>query len=1003
MNIFVNKKTSVALAITAVLNGYVGLAQAADTNSEETEVIEVTGIRSALTSALNQKREAVNITEVIKAEDIGKLPDNNLAEVLENVTGVQITRTAGVGTGVQIRGTDRNRVEINGVSTVGSGSGRTGISFDDLPAALIAAVEVTKAPTAKTVEGSVGGTINLITLRANSLRERLTQVRVQGEHSDLADSVTPRMSITYGDNWETDIGKLGVVLTGSYAEQDVASINPRFDRDRVISPSTGDAYLRTQFLDQPIRATDYETKNFTASVEFEPSENLKFYFDATMNDQEKAGQDSRAYFSGTGGGHVIPEHDYDEFVTINLGSVNGKNGTLNLGEVQAVKSGVIGVGTASNGGQDPNLRIDGNTNSRLTESNVYAFGTEWRTERLKLNAEVSYSDSDTKSPGLNSTLDFINPNAQQPGPGTSADNGTPAIFNINGDTFEFGIAPNLAETPTTKHLLDPANYALKSVSRNLNTNEGDETAARIDIKYDISETNPIFMDISAGVRWNESTSTRNNSTIKNSFSNWDRPRANLFSDIVTAGPNNFDAAGDRSLFVSDYLMINNEIAFNDPERVVNVLNQAITTNNANSDANNDFVGVPTVSTTSFFDIKEETLALYLQGDYEAEIGSVFLRGNIGARYVSTDLTSQGRNVINDEIEDVSESSSYDFILPRFNLTAELTDGLYARFGAGKDIRRPDFDALSPSTTFGNSPYSTVTVGNPELEPEEVTSYDLSLEYYLTDSSLISLGIFQKDRDEVHVTLQDEPEKLLNPDSGQLERDVVAPCEGGGIFNPNVAPADYNVESSRTDTYGICVARTTKLNAGAETQKGIELAFQYDLGDYESELGWMSGFGMIANYTYQENSNTLDAFRETKATDPINVLLGRTDSTNETETLEDDVVTQRTELANLSKNAYNFTLFYDKYDLNVRLRYTWRSAYQPPQARVMRFNVHPVIGARGQLNASVNYDINESISVGMEGVNLTREDSSNWCFNEGALLCEQDIADRRVTFGVTAKF
>ncbi|HAW77379.1 MAG TPA: TonB-dependent receptor, partial [Alteromonas australica] len=81
------------------------LAQEAETESEQdVEVIEVSGIRASLASALNEKRFQNNLVEVIEAEDIGKLPDQNLAEVLENITGIQITREAGVGTGVQIRG-----------------------------------------------------------------------------------------------------------------------------------------------------------------------------------------------------------------------------------------------------------------------------------------------------------------------------------------------------------------------------------------------------------------------------------------------------------------------------------------------------------------------------------------------------------------------------------------------------------------------------------------------------------------------------------------------------------------------------------------------------------------------------------------------------------------------------------------------------------------------------------------------------------------------------------
>ena len=279
------------MAIAVALNGVTGIsiAQAAEKTDDEVEVIEVTGIRSALASALAVKRNASNIKEVIQAEDIGKLPDSNLAEVLENITGIQISREQGVGTGVQIRGTSENRVEINGVSSVGAGGDRTGIGFDDLPAALISTLEVTKSPTAKTIEGSGGGTINLRTLRGNSLDERLLQFRIQGENSDLADSTTPRFSGTFGDNWQTEHGKVGIVFTGSYAEQDVSSIEPRFDRNRAQLASDTDLdshqpfnFLRTQFLDSPFNTYNYETKNFTGSIEFEPTKDLKFYFDATF-------------------------------------------------------------------------------------------------------------------------------------------------------------------------------------------------------------------------------------------------------------------------------------------------------------------------------------------------------------------------------------------------------------------------------------------------------------------------------------------------------------------------------------------------------------------------------------------------------------------------------------------------------------------------------------------------------------------------------------------------
>ena len=108
----------------------------------DSDVINVTGIRSSLASALNEKRNADSLIEVIHSEDLGKLPDQNLAEVLENVTGIQITRTAGVGTGVQNRGTNDNQVLFNGVKTLSAGTGRGGISFEDINPAIIGSVEV---------------------------------------------------------------------------------------------------------------------------------------------------------------------------------------------------------------------------------------------------------------------------------------------------------------------------------------------------------------------------------------------------------------------------------------------------------------------------------------------------------------------------------------------------------------------------------------------------------------------------------------------------------------------------------------------------------------------------------------------------------------------------------------------------------------------------------------------------------------------------------------------
>jgi TonB-dependent receptor len=344
--------------------------QSAEEEVEEIDEIVVTGIRQSLRSALQEKRSADNLKEVIQAQDIGKLPDQNLAEVLENITGIQITRTAGVGTGVQIRGTNANRTEINGVSTVGSGSGRTGISFEDVSASIISAVEVIKAPDAKTIEGSVGGTINLRTIRPLDLGEQLLAFRVQGENSNLADTVTPRFSGTFGDKWETDIGEFGAVISASYTEQEAVSFRPRVDRDGgLVENVNADVirggnvqdladrpaaqefdFLGIQFLNQELENFEFETLNIAGTLEWAPNDNLKFYFDAVINDQERRQDSSR--IQGSGVSSVRDINVPNTFETVDFGSLDG----VNLGSIQAALTGTIQPDLSVDD-DDPNLRF----------------------------------------------------------------------------------------------------------------------------------------------------------------------------------------------------------------------------------------------------------------------------------------------------------------------------------------------------------------------------------------------------------------------------------------------------------------------------------------------------------------------------------------------------------------------------------------------------------------------------------------------------------------------
>jgi len=977
------------------------MAQESDSDEVIEEVV-VTGIRSALQNAIVEKRNSDNLIEVIQAVDIGKLPDQNLAEVLENITGIQITRQAGVGTGVQIRGTDDNRVEINGVATVGSGNGRGGISFEDVDASIISAVEVIKAPEAKTTEGSVGGTINLRTIRPLDLKDTLASVSIQGEDSSLTtDGVTPRVSGAFGNSWDTSSGEFGVVVSGSYTESDVSQFRPRLDRDNPTTCANGSTtcpagathFLGVQFLNQVQINQEYETKNIAASVEFSPNDsNNKFFVDMITNDQVRRQESSRAQVSnisrlnGRSDGADGLFSTFDTFDTFNLGVVPGENGSLDLGTILAVTSGTFRPQQLTDATVDrgaPFLRGSMDSGSRLTDSNILRYGFEFEKGALTGSTEISNVKSETINPNLSLTLNFINPNSDRFG--TRDENGTPIRFDLR-DGIAFGIDFDSPFAPSVEDLLNPANYVMDNGGTySANVRENNEDTFRSDFNYDFGDGFVTSVDF--GFRHNNRTSLRDDRRASaGGTSNFDNSlNGAAIAGLLTAIPDNFGDGTGSNLFIRDVLHFNPELAVN-AEETVAIINAAI----ADSGISQTPISTELVSQDSaFFDVEEKSTALYAQANFERGI----FRGNAGLRYVRTE----------DELVtrvDATTKNSYNNVLPRINVVANVREDVALRASYSRDINRPDFQFLTSARTFpGRGGVNDVSrVGNPALEPEEVDSIDLSAEWYFAPGSVLSAGYFHKTRSNLFGDLVDQPGGPGDEGVAAGEgRDTTGPeCEAGGIFSSNT---DVGIFGSGR---GVCVGDAIRINApGETTQSGIELAFQYSLGEFEN-LGWASGFGVIANYTHQtEDTNTgFIPIGETRAQN-IYELQGFDRVTN-------PVTRELATLLNLSEDAYNFTLFYEKYGISARARYTWRSAFRtndlPGTSNVFDpLGFRGVQEARGQLNASASYDFNDNLTFSVDAVNLTEADAEISCVNEGALLCYQGITDRRIIFGASYKF
>lgn len=950
--------------------------------------IIVTGIRASLADALDQKQNSDNLIEVIEAVDIGKLPDQNLAEVLENITGIQITRTAGIGTGVQIRGTNNNRVEFNGISTVNSGATRSGINFEDVNASIISAVEVIKVPEAKTIEGSVGGTINLRTIRPLDLNDILASVRVQGEQSSLTTAgVQPRLSGALGNKWETGIGDVGFVVSGSYAEQEAVSFRPRADRDNVASPPGANPaeFLGIQFLVQEQENFDFETINLASTLEWAPNDELKFTADYVLNDQERSQDSYRLQASGVS--TLINLSIPTAFETVDFG--------VGPGEFPAALQGTLEP-DLDNDDDDPNLRFSSDTGARVTQSEIFALAGEWQRDRWTVRLEGATTSSDTVNPNLSTTLNFINPNAPLDGdatgdPSTSNDNAVPFIYDLSNNQLAFGVNFASPLAPSVADLTNPANVVLDGVNAGRNTTVNGEDAVRIDFNYDLQGEGPLngfISSIDFGYRYSEASSRadRVQGNIGGFSRLEDSPNGLLFQELLVEGPDNFGDADGRSLFIENFLLIDPDLSFSDPDQVVSVLERALAEQRAlEPQADGDLTLELESDQDAFYDITEETNAFYAQANFDA--GAI--RGNIGLRYLETDVESVGFGPSDGSgVRQVqSINGGYDFILPRISVVAEPRENVLIRLGYGSDIRRPDFNDLG-GFTFTQQENTAVRLGNPALSPEEVDSFDVAVEWYFAPASLISVGYFRKERTNIFGQAFEGAALLDDPTvPGGLARETDPNCPGGGIFNPNVIPGVLG----DPDTVGLCVDFTQPTNDPEETiQEGLEFAFQYTLGEFEDRLGWASGFGLIANYTLQDFSG--GSVVDTTSGRGLQVL--------------GDVSIPRG-LLDFSENAYNVTGFYEKYGLSARVRWTWREAFRTQDfgggantSGSSTFSFPVTTLDRGQLNASVNYDVTDQFSVGVEAVNLTEEPIFQHCVAEDGPLCFAGFPDRRVTFGGT---
>ena len=214
------KKTHIASAILMAVSCQLAYAQEQqDTQSEadDIEVIQVSGIRGSLNKGLNIKRQSFQVVDAIVAEDIGKFPDNNVVEALQRVTGIQVTdRGAGEVNTVSIRGLTDVTTTVNG-RQIFTAAGRS-VALADIPAALLESVDVYKTRSASQVGSGIAGQIDIKTQRPFNFDGSKVVVSARGIYQEQAEELDPNVSVLASNRWESNIGEFGALVNVSYGE-----------------------------------------------------------------------------------------------------------------------------------------------------------------------------------------------------------------------------------------------------------------------------------------------------------------------------------------------------------------------------------------------------------------------------------------------------------------------------------------------------------------------------------------------------------------------------------------------------------------------------------------------------------------------------------------------------------------------------------------------------------------------------------------------------------------
>ena len=558
------------LAVQAQVAPPASAASGAAGTSLDTVVVQ--GQRSSLIKAQDIKRNADQVVDSIVADDIGKLPDANVAEALQRITGVQISRNRGEGDRVQIRGLQQTQTLLNG-RVIFSASKERGLAFQDVPAELLAGADVYKTPTASLIEGGIGGVIDLRTRRPFDFAGFKLAGSVKATRAELADKNNGEGSLLVSNRWRTDAGEFGALLSLSAQKRDYRSDTQELDNPAQVAGGSTVVAPLGQWLAYEFGERD--RKAASASLQWRPDAQSEYTLDFNHT-QLKSRTDVF--------GHYASPFWANFSSTANQGQL-WANGALQTDANGRFVSGSFWGASMSTSGSvaDEKTKID-----------QLALNGKWKVGDATVRSDLSYTRS---------TFDRF---YQEVRLGTFGDDPV---------TYSFDLSTKLpsAYSPSAK-LDNPANYWADKALYFRTQNVGKETAWRLDGDKPVDLG--ILSTLHAGVRLNDRrASSAEINTIDDiwMFKLSDIPAVGLlpYNDLLKdAGAGNIPR---------QWLTVTDTNWLRDAQAVRSTFN----------------LTVPTLDPAQSFQFRERAAALYVAGDLDTAIGGLPLTGNVGLRAVNT--------------------------------------------------------------------------------------------------------------------------------------------------------------------------------------------------------------------------------------------------------------------------------------------------------------------------------------------------------------------------------